>query len=789
MNLYSFGAFSFFVIIFEMIVIRLTSFIFKPELSLISAAVAVSSISLGIAFGNKIKPSTRASSWIVILSVICVFGSLHFVHNQLNFDLESYGLANKINKDYGQFETELTNMNDIEYQQYLDQMEIRWGIRNIRLRSIFTFLPIFFLLSGIPFFVFGTLVHRHYLSGIPIRKVFKFEFLGAFFAPLVYWFTIESSESMKVTLVISLAIVFLFSLYDEKQRLVHLFLYSSILCGLLFLPLEPTLSPLYLSGNFQEEDSPQIMDRLENSYSVLNLINRNKQHSQLSQFRITIDSFGSYIGVPQRGEKLVNPTVDIIKGLSGIDSGLFLMAGVGADMISFRTFFQKADLTGVEVNTGLKKLAHRFPSDLRHPDIINKIHWEDLRLFLKKNIKKYSYIHIGTIGSPSVAFQFSSVETQNKIYTIENLDSILGHLKEDGILQISQGNKVQIIYNLLTLLQSKQYPTNISRFLIFSIPRSRYSKWSNPRDRNMLFLKPSGFSDTQVEALSTSAREIGWELVNGNPKKEFLIYNELINGQIKNVNEILNNEGYPNINITNQRNEISIFQKAKTISLLKRSIDNFLNFSKSRKLNVVDHVLYFSFGLILFMTFCIIAIHSKPVKFKADQSLLIGLAILSALSMSCQIFVLSSPIYFIGDPGLTLALAMTSIFAGYCVGAYGSNFKFFKWTSAFSLSLLCCGTLWISYDSASPIILFFISFLLFTGISAIWCTLTQSLSTRSLSIFRIAFLTSGCTSIMTGLVGPFVISGLGSSFGIFLIYSLHITLLTILAIYHWQKAI
>jgi SAM-dependent methyltransferase len=117
------------------------------------------------------------------------------------------------------------------------------------------------------------------------------------------------------------------------------------------------------------------------------------------------------------------------------DDVLVLGAGSGNDV--HLVLEQGAEnVDAVEIDRAIWKLGKDLNYQKPYDDPRVHVHIDDARAFLKKSKKKYDVIILGTLDSQTLLSGMSSIRLDNYVYTMESLQSVQKHLKQDGVVII-----------------------------------------------------------------------------------------------------------------------------------------------------------------------------------------------------------------------------------------------------------------------------------------------------------------------------------------------------------------
>ena len=218
---------------------------------------------------------------------------------------------------------------------------------------------------------------------------------------------------------------------------------------------------------------------------------------------------------PDRGYILRHPpTVPAMLFDQSPDRALIMFAGAGADLMTLRDN-GAGNVVGVELNRTLVDGAlamEEFGLSQVLADGRLALEVSEGRVFLERDRTRYDTILLSWSGATAAYFAGLLGGTTQYLFTYEGLSSILDHLTPQGHAVILQVNKVKMLASLRRYLDERGL-ANPERTAIVLFKKSDPSRfWDRPWDNNPLLIKPSGWSDADVEKVRQNAARDGFEI-------------------------------------------------------------------------------------------------------------------------------------------------------------------------------------------------------------------------------------------------------------------------------------
>lgn len=423
------------------------------------------------------------------------------------------------------------------------------------------YLPIYYLLITIPFFLSGLIIGLMFTRfKNDISKLYFFDLVGAGLSCFVFIIVLPmfggSGGIIAASLIASIAAVF-FSI--EKSKLSSIGIFASFIIIVLniffltepdsFLPISVSSNKVY--GNYIKENPELRILTKWNSFSRVDVMEDDEPPiDEYPVYTAIIDAGNSTTNIPfvPQVKDSLSPPADasnLAMILKRDTANVFIVgSGGGGEIVSALSYNAKS-VTAVEINPILNDLIENDFANFWTTGIARskkvKIITDDARSFLRgKRIKYDVLISAHTItGSASSSGAMSLVE--NYIMTKEAVMDYLRHLKVDGILYISRP-ETQVPRLVTTIKLAHKEIGGIdfkNQFYIFKRPPSNF-------ERDVSYLtgvvyKKDGFSEFDIQLLKTQSALLNLETIYDPVSKQAGIYRELI--QSDNINETI--KDYP----------------------------------------------------------------------------------------------------------------------------------------------------------------------------------------------------------------------------------------------------
>ena len=194
------------------------------------------------------------------------------------------------------------------------------------------------------------------------------------------------------------------------------------------------------------------------------------------------------------------------------DSALVVFAGSGADMMTLRDH-GATRLVGLELNQRLIDAGLALP-DYRLQEFLAlegvDLEIEDARTFLERDTDRYDMVLVSWSGATAVYHLGALGGTTQYIFTYEGLEAILDRLDDDGVAVILQVNKFDMLDGVRRYMADRGLPDPARAAIVLFKPGTQ-NAWDSNWDDNPLLIKPSGWSEDEVEAVLARASVEGFE--------------------------------------------------------------------------------------------------------------------------------------------------------------------------------------------------------------------------------------------------------------------------------------
>ncbi|MGZ3789756.1 MAG: spermidine synthase [Bacteriovorax sp.] len=568
-------------------------------------------------------------------------------------------------------------------------------------------------------------------DALKIRKIYSIGLLFSALGLIASCFFI-SIFTFKIYLIIPLALFlmadYLSSMKENPLKRSHFFINLTIIC-ILFIGLTDwrfnpnfklsTASSPSLSNPFK------LIDQQLSQEAMLSLV----QLDNGNAFNIQLDNGSGTVSIPSFSpKKEITKWPQIFSTYNpNIQNVLVLMAGAGGDAYKIKQIIPNAIVDNVEINEKYKDLIYKnLPEAGRYiyEDQRSKFFFEDARIFLEENKKKYDSIIFSFHGSPIVNFLGISSHYNDYLYTIESFRKAILSLTPDGSLLVLSGNKVQILTTLHKIVGDR-LKENIVILEVDPLINRIY--WRAKHDKTTLLFKKSPFSKSDLDRISKLANYAGYKI----------IYSPFQNKLSSNAfSDLLNSSNFDE-NLKNLSGKLKYFKpiyddspfffksdedkKISNIDYWKDAIDSFLSFKFSNIMQKNSLQIFLILAVPLSFLFYF-AINIRRTKFfKRDFSFFLACLFIGLGHTLLQTTITTTYRLFFGGTTMPLLMCSSFILIGLSIGAFflDEMLKYFK--SILLLSLVFCACLylvqiypqfvWNNYKLAAP--LFTVTIILF----------------------------------------------------------------------------
>lgn len=195
------------------------------------------------------------------------------------------------------------------------------------------------------------------------------------------------------------------------------------------------------------------------------------------------------------------------------DSALVVFAGSGADMMTLRDH-GATRLVGLELNQRLVDAGLALP-EYRLKEFLDEdgveLVVEEARTFLERDRDTYDMVLVSWSGATAVYHLGALGGTTQYLFTYEGLEAVLNRLDDDGISVILQVNKFDMLHGLRRYMVKRGLP-DPARAAIVLYRDDMQNAWEGNWDDNPLLIKPSGWSDAEIDAVIARAEAEGFQV-------------------------------------------------------------------------------------------------------------------------------------------------------------------------------------------------------------------------------------------------------------------------------------
>ncbi len=414
--------------------------------------------------------------------------------------------------------------------------------------SQFFYLPIYYLLITLPFFLAGLVIGQLFTRfKNEISRLYFFDLIGAGLSCFVFILVLPmfgGSGGIAISSIIACLSCLVFAMNPNKARTICLTVAAILIVinGVFlsnpdqYLPITISANKIY--GNYLKEKPELRVLTKWNSFSKVDVIKDEDA---------AVDAYPVYTAIIDDGNSTTNiPNVPVVKDsmphpldasnlamiLKRDTANVYILgSGGGGEILSALTHHARS-VTAVEINGILNDLIEKdfagyWTTGLAKDKRV-KIITDDARGWLRGKRLKYDVIMSAHTISASATASGAMSLVENYILTDEALQEYLEHLKNDGILYITRPeSQIPRLVTSIKIAHSKIGGVDFKdQFYIFKRPPSEFEK-------DMSFLtgivfKKDGFDQYDIQILKTQAALLGLETVYDPVSKQDGIYKDLI---------------------------------------------------------------------------------------------------------------------------------------------------------------------------------------------------------------------------------------------------------------------
>lgn len=394
----------------------------------------------------------------------------------------------------------------------------------------------------IPYFLFGlilTLIFRQCPSA-QFGRVYFFDLFGGAMGCLGAYFAFEYGDFRILTVIPLLLAILGAGLMTEKVRQFYLCLPISLIVCFITLGLsahwEPRPNLDLLSRNLEKRNQVKELWHGWNSYSRVGLIEVTRPDGTQAHKLQLGNGDGEAILEPyparSHGRGLVSSLSTALKADGKI---LVLMSGAGADMVGIDSESKgKAEIFGVELNSRVKEGALFLEAaGMKNFYAKSNIHYliDEARSFLDRTDERFDTILVSFSGATYAYYSGAIGHTSQYVYTVEAMKQMLSRLRPEGMLILVNTNKVRLLENYKQAINRR--PSNE----VIVLGKGAIN-WGGIWDDNVLLLKPSGFTNEEVDKIEQAASPAGRKLLYAPHRREVAGF-EIYPRQLTSENETL----------------------------------------------------------------------------------------------------------------------------------------------------------------------------------------------------------------------------------------------------------
>ncbi len=412
----------------------------------------------------------------------------------------------------------------------------------------FLYLPAYYLLITIPFFLAGLIIGRLFTTfKNDISRLYFYDLFGAGLSCFVFIIIIPlfgGTGGIAAASMIASAACLIFAMDKIKAGTIIIFGgIVLIIINILFLTNTEAYLPISVSANkiygnyMQEKPELRVLTKW-NSFSKVDVIKDEDP---------PVDEYPVYTAIIDDGNSTTNiPKVPVIKDsmshpldasnlamiLKRDSANVFILgSGGGGEILAALTHHAKS-VTAVEINGILNELIEKdfagyWTTGLAKDKKV-KIITDDARGWLRGKRLQYDVIISAHTISASATASGAMSLVENYILTDEALQEYLQHLKNDGILYISRPeSQIPRLLTSIKIAHSKIGGVDFKdQFYIFKRPPSEFE-----RDKSYLtgiVFKKDGFNEYDIQILKTQAALLNLETIYDPVSKQEGIYKDLV---------------------------------------------------------------------------------------------------------------------------------------------------------------------------------------------------------------------------------------------------------------------
>ena len=549
----------------------------------------------------------------------------------------------------------------------------------------------------LPYFLFGGLLSYLFATSKSHQqgKLYAADLIGAAAGCIGAVVVMETTGfALSVTvpaIVAALAAVAFVASYDRKFVIGGLAtaaaLWAAPLVPAYEKAIEPPADPHFLVRDYEYERDLTETWRRWNSYSRVGAV-EDRDHEP-PYVTLSLDNGSGMARLwpfeTDRPNPYLHPPAIPAFLLGPAEDMLVLFAGAGADLMSAReNGFGR--VTGVELNHTIIEAArelksYRFEDFAADPNVQLTI--AEGRGFLEQDQNSYDVVLMSWSGATAVYYLGALGGTTQYLFTYEGISSILDHVKPTGYAVVLQANKIKMLAALRRYLDERALPEPAQTAIIL-FKRDTVHEWNRGFDDNPLLIKPSGWSEDEIETVLSNAAKHGYEVAYApghGAHPDYAVYERMLRtSDVAAELAALRAE-------TNLRFDIVTDDRPFYIDLFENSRylsgDFWLGPARGTLENTA--VIYHFFRVMIVILIGIAAftlsvapllLGNRPTSKSRATTYLAYFLCLGAGFMFLEIGILQKGSLLFGDPSLTISLVLGAIILFTGIGSLISNWSF-----------------------------------------------------------------------------------------------------------------
>lgn len=195
---------------------------------------------------------------------------------------------------------------------------------------------------------------------------------------------------------------------------------------------------------------------------------------------------------------------------------LVMFAGVGADLMTlYENAPDRTRATGIELNRtlveGARELSEFGAAEFLAQEPVN-LEISEGRVFLERDQGLYDTILYSWSGATAAYYAGALGGTTQFLFTYQGLSAALDRLKPGGYAVLLQVNKVNMLATLRRYLAEQGVVDPLRTAIVLFSPDTKTNAWDGTFDDNPLLIKPTGWTDAEIDQVLANAGRFGWEV-------------------------------------------------------------------------------------------------------------------------------------------------------------------------------------------------------------------------------------------------------------------------------------